>query len=499
MKSNQNLKLIIIFTGLLISLSFLIVKPLLALIITTLVDLFLLYNLYRHKKNNNDVSADWHSLILIIIGITMMILYGPENRLYTVFVFMTVFSLAYTGISITFYVPNFNRLQTAKHSVKTAIKDYMEKNGTSNRNLHTIIDKLKRENDRKLAQIRQEYETAKSEYQRHSAQNTAIHKQDKILIQELDRKYQQLQREHNAMEQAMDYAKKKYKVQLQEMKQRHQQELETKDKEIIQQQQTYKNKIELINFQIDRQQQEYQEELNAKIVEMTLLQEKYQKEIQEKNTEPNRQQQEHQTELINKIKKLEKQKISLQEYTDKLIKQEYDYQRQIQELQKNSPIDNPPIHLQNSEIRRKFIQALKDSQIELDIISPWVNAHTVNEHIRYLMENLLKKGVKIRIIYGIGSDNSLYGYDDSRSKRSDDVVNELRKQFKKYVKLFVARRDNTHEKVLICDNSYYIIGSYNFLSFDGDYSRESNIRKESAFQCFNTDIIRKLRHKKFNF
>jgi len=48
-------------------------------------------------------------------------------------------------------------------------------------------------------------------------------------------------------------------------------------------------------------------------------------------------------------------------------------------------------------------------------------------------------------------------------------------------------KDNTHEKILLCDSKYMMIGSYNFLSFVGDYSEE-DVRKETV--AYSVDKVK---------
>ena len=139
-------------------------------------------------------------------------------------------------------------------------------------------------------------------------------------------------------------------------------------------------------------------------------------------------------------------------------------------------IDAVPIHLQNEEIRKMFLQSFIIVQDELDIIS-------------------LRRGVKIRIIYGLLPNAD--GYDRARSDRSDMVAARLRERLAGYEDAFRVTRDNIHYKLVLCDERFKLEGGYNYLSFTGDYS-DPNTRREGS--PFGRDVmeIRYLRKEYFS-
>ena len=99
------------------------------------------------------------------------------------------------------------------------------------------------------------------------------------------------------------------------------------------------------------------------------------------------------------------------------------------------------------------------------------------------MRQALKRGIKIKIIYGIEASNN-----ESRYKQTEKVAKMLRGEFAKFGKLFEMKRNNTHGKLLICDSWYYIIGSFNFLSFTGDYTGD-DVRNEIGEYSENKDML----------
>lgn len=157
--------------------------------------------------------------------------------------------------------------------------------------------------------------------------------------------------------------------------------------------------------------------------------------------------------------------------------------------------NNEIVHLKNEEIRKKFIYAIDSASYELNIASPWMNDYVVNDNLISKMENCLKKGATIKIVYGIRDNSNSYG--SNRSSRSDEVANKLNERFRCYRDRFKIRKVNSHHKLLICDESFILEGSYNFLSFSGEY--KDDVRSEGA--TYNTDlnVIRELRNLYFNF
>ncbi|MDR3596797.1 phospholipase D-like domain-containing protein [Clostridium sp.] len=158
--------------------------------------------------------------------------------------------------------------------------------------------------------------------------------------------------------------------------------------------------------------------------------------------------------------------------------------------------------IKNEKIRLKFEEAFKVAENEIDIVSPWINNHVMNNTGVYdYIKNSINKGVKIRIVYGIGrSENSYRDYSNSRNSRnigSDEIAQRLEKNFRTYGDTFKIKRGDTHSKILICDNKFAIIGSFNFLSFDGNYKED--VREELAVVTTDQATINKLRNQEFDF
>ena len=157
-------------------------------------------------------------------------------------------------------------------------------------------------------------------------------------------------------------------------------------------------------------------------------------------------------------------------------------------------LDNVPIHLQNEEIRKMFLRSFMIAETEIDIISPWMNFSVVNSSLINLMKQALKRGVLIRIIYGLHPSSD--EYNQIRSERSDQVAARLMESFAVFGDAFKIARDNIHYKLVLCDEKYKLEGGYNYLSFTGDYS-DPNTRREGSPFGRDIDEIRYLRKEYF--
>ena len=157
--------------------------------------------------------------------------------------------------------------------------------------------------------------------------------------------------------------------------------------------------------------------------------------------------------------------------------------------------------LENEEIRHALLNSFTTAQETLYIISPWISGWVLNPFMDALITSTLKRGVSIKILYGIGNLNgsdTLKEVDKKRNDSTEYFAEKLKNKYKKYGTLFAMQRGNTHGKLLICDETYYIIGSYNFLSFDGDYST-ADVRHEMGDYSENKKQIAYYKKRYFDF
>lgn len=132
------------------------------------------------------------------------------------------------------------------------------------------------------------------------------------------------------------------------------------------------------------------------------------------------------------------------------------------------------------EHKKYFIYVLENAKDNIYIQSPWINWRTLQiykSHIRKAVE----KGVKVTIRYGMKPRNRFDKVGiDGKSKRFFDELG------KDYFRLIKA---DDHSKILICDDTFMIMGSFNWLSFGG--GDEKNARGETSSINMNKKEIEK--------
>lgn len=132
--------------------------------------------------------------------------------------------------------------------------------------------------------------------------------------------------------------------------------------------------------------------------------------------------------------------------------------KQLEDLQSEQESANRILNTYDH--RPLLIQALKEANNQVIIVSPWIKRSGVNNEVILLIEKALQRKVQVIIGYGISEEQ------DSDPKIVKRLENIQKKEFGKY--LTMVSLNNTHEKVLICDNDFLVITSFNWLSFKGD-------------------------------
>jgi PLD-like domain len=136
--------------------------------------------------------------------------------------------------------------------------------------------------------------------------------------------------------------------------------------------------------------------------------------------------------------------------------------------------------------RTIFLQALKHTRSRLILVCPWLTEFAVNQDVRNLMKAALERGVSIEIGWG-----HLKDADNDRSQLSKEKLlgssdwaysavpwfYELQVQYPDLLKLKIL---GTHEKFLVCDRQFAMLGSHNYLTSDTKSSeREIGLKTDS--------------------
>jgi hypothetical protein len=121
-------------------------------------------------------------------------------------------------------------------------------------------------------------------------------------------------------------------------------------------------------------------------------------------------------------------------------------------------------------------RAISEAKRRLVIVSPWIADKVMFQHQRGLEAFIQRKG-ELFIGYGIAERAD----DDPKSQQDRDTLaffQRLKSKFPRQV--HVVRLGNTHAKVLIKDDEFLVIGSFNWMSFGGE-DWGSGIREELSY------------------
>jgi len=157
--------------------------------------------------------------------------------------------------------------------------------------------------------------------------------------------------------------------------------------------------------------------------------------------------------------------------------------------------------LSNDEIGNWLLKALETASFELDIMSPWIGQQVIAD-LREPMRRALERGTTVKILYGMPGTQP---ESDPRFLTTQTAAEALAEWFRSYGDRFRIRScsddinaQGTHGKVLICDEQFYIIGSYNFLS--STRRRQDGAKwEEIAELSHDLNLLRMYRAKYFAF
>jgi len=171
---------------------------------------------------------------------------------------------------------------------------------------------------------------------------------------------------------------------------------------------------------------------------------------------------------------------------------DYKFEREIPQLK---PQDNPVYDCEHLEI---FKDAIEQAEEELIIVTPWIRG-SESERFADDIVSTLERRVKVTVIYGY-----LNSGDAENDNNDASLEKDLTELFSEYSNSHFTRlgrhkhleSKGTNEKILVCDNKFAIIGSWNWLSHP--YRRQCNkssinpnlqIRRETSIKLLNSTSI----------
>lgn len=127
-----------------------------------------------------------------------------------------------------------------------------------------------------------------------------------------------------------------------------------------------------------------------------------------------------------------------------------------------------PQQLQSSEYQLVFdrsgsrivlLEALEQAQERLIIVSPWLNRNSIDADLMQKFKDCLNRNCRIEIGWGHLSDRNRIGIGWRYN-----ALPALRQMERDYPGLFRLKLLGTHEKFLVCDSAFAMLGSHNMLT-----------------------------------
>jgi hypothetical protein len=125
------------------------------------------------------------------------------------------------------------------------------------------------------------------------------------------------------------------------------------------------------------------------------------------------------------------------------------------------------------------------------IISPWIRRAVVDDKFLRSIRRACERGVRVSIGFGLGDEDPGEKAWDLEARR------KLEKMAEELPLLEVRRLGDTHAKILVKDSEFFVITSFNWLSFRGDTSRPFReewgtiVRDPSVVDEFYADMAKR--------
>lgn len=137
--------------------------------------------------------------------------------------------------------------------------------------------------------------------------------------------------------------------------------------------------------------------------------------------------------------------------------------------------------------------AILEARRELIIISPWLRTSAVDNELLGWLQTSLDRNKELRIIVGYGIER------DAAAKRQDPAVRDQEEALRRlrsmgdraHGRLRVVEVGNTHEKIVVCDDQYVILTSFNFLSFNPKPGK--GLRREMGYRINDPATVGEVR------
>jgi len=194
------------------------------------------------------------------------------------------------------------------------------------------------------------------------------------------------------------------------------------------------------------------------------------------------------SEYIMKTRPLTKNDFEIKNYELNMIetmpnKYEELFKEEVKAQRNKNKLNNLTLRMvRGAEIKKEFDKCLKAVKKYLYIQSPWISDYVVDNKMIEMFKTLVNNNCKIFISWGISRD-----IDKEDRKPDQELIDKLRtiKSPNGMPGVFIYWIGNHHNKEIIVDESAHLAGSFNWLSYRGDYLP----RGESVYITNDKDAI----------
>ncbi|MEB9525829.1 hypothetical protein P4L13_19425 [Bacillus anthracis] len=184
------------------------------------------------------------------------------------------------------------------------------------------------------------------------------------------------------------------------------------------------------------------------------------------------------------INKLESEQLKVQ-YDEAIIQnfpERYEYLRNTWKTT-NKKGKKKVLHiLRGKDIRDKFLNSFTETKRKMLMVSPWISNHVVDREMLERLQKFAKQNKTLYISWGIAKNRN-----NEDRLPSVELLEQLRgiKHADGTQAVFVRWFGNQHNKEIVVDSKYHLLGSFNWLSYRGDY----DIRHESVVMVNDEKVI----------
>lgn len=162
-----------------------------------------------------------------------------------------------------------------------------------------------------------------------------------------------------------------------------------------------------------------------------------------------------------------------------------DLRRQLKEFNSKSKKKNSRIVdiLRGKDIRTKFLTSFTETKRKMLMVSPWISSTVIDEEMITRLKQFAKQNKTLYISWGIAKN--LESEDRKPSQTLLEKLTSIKHEDGTQA-IFVRWFGNQHNKEIVIDSNTHLLGSYNWLSYRGDY----DIRHESVVVMKDEKIIK---------